>query len=177
VSRGKQTVVEAVKVVKRTRRNDPDTGDGPCPGLYGDRMAQVGSRPAGRGRVRRHPANRRLLVAALLVLVGAFLPWIATGAGSVSGIRGAGIWTMYVAVLGLAGAAMRSHRLAGLHAAVLAVVALALPLWQVVHLLGLVGLAGWLPGPGLVMTVGGGVLAGGAALTLFRAPQSGAAPG
>jgi hypothetical protein len=119
-------------------------------------------------RARRHPANRRLLLAALLILVGAFLPWLATGAGNVSGVRGAGLWTMYAAVLGLAGAAVRSPRIAALHAAVLAAVALALPLWQVVHVLGLVGFAGWVPGPGLVMTVGGGVLAASAALTLYR---------
>jgi hypothetical protein len=136
-------------------------------------MARVSPQQAGRGRTRRSPASRRLLVAALLILVGAFLPWLATGAGNVSGIRGAGLWTMYAAVLGLAGAAIRSHRLAALHAAVLAVVAIALPLWQVVHLAGLVGFAGWVPGPGLVMTVGGGVLAGGAALTLFRASRAG----
>jgi hypothetical protein len=135
---------------------------------------QLSPQQAGRGRARRSPASRRLLFAALLVLVGAFLPWLATGAGNVSGVRGAGLWTMYTAVLGLAGAAIRSHRLAALHAAVLAVVAIALPLWQVVHLAGLVGFAGWLPGPGLVMTFGGGVLAGSAALTLFRASGPGA---
>jgi len=134
-------------------------------------MAQASPQQAGRGRARRNPASRRLLGAALLVLVGAFLPWLATGVGNVSGVRGAGLWTMYAAVLGLAGAAIRSPRLAALHAAVLAVVAIALPLWQVVHLVGLVGFAGWMPGPGLVMTLGGGVLAGSAARTLFRASQ------
>jgi hypothetical protein len=136
-------------------------------------MAQATPQQAGRERVRRSPASRRLLVAALLILVGAFLPWLATGAGTVSGVRGAGLWTMYAAVLGLAGAAVRSPRLAALHAAVLAVVAIALPLWQVLHLVGLVGLVGWVPGPGLVMTLGGGVLAGGAAHTLFHASQAG----
>ena len=140
-------------------------------------MAQVSPQQEGRGRARRSPASRRLLVAALLILVGAFLPWLATGAGNVAGVRGAGLWTMYAAVLGLAGAAVRSHLLAALHAAVLAVVAIALPLWQVVHLVSLVGFAGWVPGPGLVMTVGGGVLAASAALTLFRASRAGRAAG
>lgn len=143
-------------------------------GIYVGRMVQASPRRAGR-RARRHPANRRLLLAALLILVGAFLPWLATGAGNVSGVRGAGLWTMYAAVLGLAGAAVRSPRIAALHAAVLAVVALALPLWQVMHLVGLVGFAGWVPGPGLVMTVGGGILAGSAALALHRgSPTPGA---
>lgn len=140
-------------------------------------MAQVSPQQAARGRRRRGPGSRRLLGAALLILVGAFLPWLATGAGNVSGVRGAGLWTMYAAVLGLAGAAIRSPRLAALHAAVLAAVAVVLPLWQVVHLAGLVGFAGWVPGPGLVMTLGGGVLAGTAAVTLFRASQAERAAG
>jgi hypothetical protein len=150
---------------------------GPCHGIYGSGMAQVSPQQAGRGRARRSPASMRLLGAALLILIGAFLPWLATGVGNVSGVRGAGLWTMYAAVLGLAGAAIRSHQLAALHAAVLAVVAIALPLWQVVHLVSLVGFTGWVPGPGLVMTVGGGVLAGSAALTLFRASEAGRAAG
>ena len=106
-----------------------------------------------------------------MVLFGAFLPWIATGAGNVSGVRGAGLWTMYAAVLGIAGAIIRHPRLAAAHAAVLAVVAVSLPLWQLLHLTGLVGFSGWVPGPGLVLTLGGGVLAGVAAASMFRAPQ------
>lgn len=137
-------------------------------------MAQVGSERTGRGKGRRNPGSRRLLGAALLVLIGAFLPWIATAAGNISGVRGAGLWTMYAAVLGIAGAIIRSHKLAAAHAAVVAVVAIGLPLWQVFHLVGLVGFSGWLPGPGLVMTLGGGVLAGTAALSLFRASQASA---
>lgn len=109
------------------------------------------------------------------MLFGSFLPWIATAAGNISGVRGAGMWTMYAAVLGIAGAIIRSHVIAGVHAAILAVVAVALPLWQVLHLAGLVGLfSGWAPGPGLVMVFGGGVLAGSAALSLFRAARTGA---
>jgi hypothetical protein len=95
-----------------------------------------------------------------MVLLGAWLPWVYTGLGPVIGVRGAGLWTMYAAVLGIAGATIRRRlRWAAVHAAVLAVVALGLGGWQVVHLLSLVGFAGWLPGPGLVLTLGGGVLA------------------
>lgn len=117
---------------------------------------------------RRSRSSVHLLGASLMILVGAFLPWIYTGAGNVLGIRGAGLWTMYAALLGLGGAFIRSPRLASLHAAVLAVVATALPLWQVVHLLTRVGFTGWLPGAGLVLTVGGGVLAGFSAVALYR---------
>ena len=106
-----------------------------------------------------------------MVLVGAFLPWIASGAGNIAGVRGAGLWTMYAAVLGVAGALVRSPRLAAAHAALLAVVAVGLAGWQVVHLLSLIGLDGWMPGPGLVLTIGGGVLAGFAAVSLLRTPR------
>lgn len=122
------------------------------------------------GRGRRGPGSRRLLGASLLVLFGAFLPWISTAAGNFSGVRGPGIWTLYAAVLGIAGAIIRHRRWAAAHAAVLAAAALGLALWQVLHLVGLVGFSGWLPGPGLVMTLGGGALAASAALTLFRTP-------
>jgi hypothetical protein len=117
----------------------------------------------------------RLLGASLMVLLGAFLPWVYTGAGNVLGIRGAGLWTMYAAFLGLGGALIRSPRWASGHAAVLAVAATGLPLWQLVHLLSRVGLSGWMPGAGLVLTLGGGVLAGFAAVGLYRearAPKS-----
>ncbi|MFZ5869237.1 MAG: hypothetical protein ACOYXW_01695, partial [Actinomycetota bacterium] len=111
-----------------------------------------------RPAVRRSRASRQLLGAALMVLVGAFLPWVSTAAGNVSGVRGAGLWTMYAAFLGVAGAILKAPKVAGVHAAVMAVAAVALPVWQVLHLTGLVGLTGWVPGPGLVLTLGGGVL-------------------
>ncbi|MFP5253166.1 MAG: hypothetical protein ACLGH4_05170 [Actinomycetes bacterium] len=124
---------------------------------------------------RRGRSSRRLLGAALLVLVGAWMPWIYTGLGSVAGVRGAGLWTMYAAVLGLAGAIIRRPRLAAVHAAALAVVAVGLTLWQVVHLLSLVGFEGWMPGPGLVLTLGGGVLAAAAARSLWTEASPAAA--
>lgn len=109
-----------------------------------------------------------LLGASVMILVGAFLPWVYTGAGNIAGVRGAGLWTLYAAFLGIAGAIIRSRRLAGIQAALLAVVATALPVWQVLHLATKVGFAGWMPGAGLVLTFGGGVLAGFAAFTLLR---------
>ena len=136
----------------------------------------VSTRQAARRGRRREPGSRRLLGAALLVLFGAFLPWVSTAAGNVSGVRGAGLWTMYAAALGIAGAIIRSPRWAAVHAAVLAAVAVVLPLWQVLHLAGLVGFAGWLPGPGLVLTLGGGVLAGAAAVSLLRSSRAGRTP-
>jgi hypothetical protein len=121
-------------------------------------------------RVRRgpDPAKRRLAGAVAMVLLGSFLPWIDTAVGSVSGARGAGLWTFYAAMLGLAGALIPLRRVAAVQATIFAVVAVVLPVWQVVHLLTLVGMSGWVPGPGLVLVLGGGVLGATAAAQLFR---------
>jgi hypothetical protein len=108
--------------------------------------------------------------AVLMVAFGSFLPWIDTAAGAISGTRGAGLWTFYAAMLGLAGALVPMRRLAITQAVVLALVATALPVWQVVHILQLVGTSGWMPGPGLVLVFGGGVLAAAAAVRLVRSP-------
>lgn len=123
-------------------------------------------------RRRADPAKRRLALAVAMVLFGSFLPWIDTAVGSVSGGRGAGLWTFYAAMLGLAGALLPLRRVAAVQAAIFAAVALVLPVWQVVHLLRLVGTEGWLPGPGLVLVAGGGVLAAAAARQLFRPPPT-----
>jgi len=121
-------------------------------------------------RVRaRVPGRGRLVAASALVIVGSFLPWIQTAAGNISGARGAGVWTFYAAMLGLAGAIIPLRRVGAVQAAIMAAAAIALPVWQVVHLLSLVGMAGWLPGPGLVLVLGGGVLAAVAARQLYRA--------
>lgn len=123
------------------------------------------------GRPRRPPAQRRLLGASVLVLLGAFLPWVYTGVGAVSGVRGAGLWTFYAGMLGLAGALVASRRMAGVQALVLAAAAVGLTGWQLVHLASLVGFSGWAPGPGLVLTAGGGVLAAAAGRSLLVAKE------
>ncbi|KGM09612.1 hypothetical protein [Cellulomonas carbonis] len=124
-------------------------------------------RPAGR---RRPAGQARLLGAAAMLVVGALLPWLMTAAGPVAGMRGPGVWTLYAGVLALAGGLVPHRRVAAVHGAVVGAVGVGLPLWQVVHVLGLVGTAGWAPGPGLVMTAGGGVLALAAAAALWRTP-------
>ena len=126
------------------------------------------STPRGRARV---PGRGRVAGAVALVAVGSFMPWIDTALGNVSGARGAGLWTFYACMLGLAGVMVPLRGLAVAQAALLGVVALALPLWQVGHLLSLVGTAGWMPGPGLVLVLGGGVLACVSAVRLHRGPR------
>lgn len=131
-------------------------------------MQLLSAAPTRAPRRPRSRSSRHLLGASVMVLLGAFLPWVYTGAGTIAGVRGAGLWTMYAAVLGVAGAIIRSYRIAAVHAFVLAAVAVALPAWQVAHLLSKVGFAGWMPGVGIVLTIGGGVLAGFAGLNLWR---------
>ena len=48
-----------------------------------------------------------------------------------------------------------------------AAICLALPAWQFVRMFSRVGMQGWTPGPGMVLTLGGAVLAGVAAWQLW----------
>ena len=132
-------------------------------------MSQTTSAPAApRVRRRMEPGRKRLLWASLMALVGGFMPWVMTEVGNVAGYRGAGLWVAYASMLGLAGAMLPMRRVAAVQGFILAAVAVALPLWQVVHLFSLVGFAGWMPGPGLVLSLGGGVLAGVGARHLWQ---------
>lgn len=117
-----------------------------------------------------------LLVAALVTVVASFLPWIATpfgqvaivGAGPV--VRNAPLITLYAGFLALPGAAWRSGRIVLVHALVLAVPAVILPLaqlgWALRRLPGL-GSA-WVPGPGMVLVAISGAVAAYAAAVLWR---------
>ena len=130
------------------------------------RSSASGTGAARRPRV--DPARKMLGGAAAMVLLGSFLPWVDTALGAIMGARGAGLWTFYAAMLGLAGALVPSRRIGGVQAAVMSAAAVGLPTWQVVHLLTLVGFEGWMPGPGLVLVFGGGVLSGVAAYRLLK---------
>jgi hypothetical protein len=119
------------------------------------------------------PATRRwpyaghgqkpLLLGAVLIVLGSLLPWVMTPFGNLSGLRGAGLWTLYLGVIGIPGAVLRSRRLAWWHALLAGVPAVVLTAWQLVRLVEL----GWrtgtftgaLPGMGLLLVLGGGVLA------------------
>jgi hypothetical protein len=104
---------------------------------------------AGSNRPRRpmHPARKRLFAAALLVMIGSWLPWVYVGGEPFAGHLGPGLWSFYAGVLGLAAVLMPWRRISGGHAAVMAAACLALPAWQLGHLVSLVGFAGWMPGP------------------------------
>ncbi len=120
-----------------------------------------------RTRRRKMPGQMRLLAASAMIIVGAFLPWLYTPVGTITGMRGPGLWTATVGVLALAGALVPVRVLAMLQAAAAAVLCVALPVWQFLNVFTRVGMAGWMPGPGLVLTLAGGVLAGVAAWQLF----------
>jgi hypothetical protein len=124
---------------------------------------------SGRPVVRRKadPARRQLFIASMMVVFGSFMPWISTSVGSISGLRGPGLWTFYFSMLGIAGVLIPWRRVAGVQALVFAGVAIALPVWQVARIYNLVQFQGWMPGPGVVLVFGGGVLAAVAARKLL----------
>jgi hypothetical protein len=131
--------------------------------------ASASARDATAGRPRWPYAGhgqQTLLWASILITVGAFLPWLMTSFGTFGGMRGAGTWTVFAGVIGIGASLMRRRRWVELHAIAIAVIAIALPLWQVVHLVGMVGFRGWLPGIGLIMTLVGGVAIARATLEL-----------
>ena len=107
--------------------------------------------------------QQTLLWASVLITVGAFLPWLMTGVGTFTGMRGAGSWTVFAGVIGLGVSLVRSRRVVLAHAIGIAAIAIVLPGWQLIHTIGLVGFRGWLPGIGLIMTLGGGIVIAGAA--------------
>lgn len=110
--------------------------------------------------------QQTLLWASVLIMVGAFLPWLMTGLGTFTGMRGAGSWTVFAGAVGIGASLMRRRRVVLLHAVGIAAIAIALPLWQLAHVLMLAGLGGWLPGIGLLMTLGGGIAIARAAVGL-----------
>jgi hypothetical protein len=110
--------------------------------------------------------QQTLLWASILITVGAFLPWLMTSFGTFGGMRGAGSWTVFAGVIGIGASLMRRRRWVYVHAVGIAAIAIALPLWQVVHLATTVGFRGWLPGIGLIMTLVGGVAIARATLEL-----------
>ncbi|MFC5729178.1 MULTISPECIES: hypothetical protein [Nocardioides] len=121
-------------------------------------------------RVPAHPGRKRLGLAVAMVMFGSFLPWVHTALGNLPGASGPGVWTFYAAMLGLAGALLPLRRVAAVQASILAAAAVVLPSWQLWRIVSTVGFGGWMPGPGMVLVLGGGVLAGVAAVQLLRQP-------
>jgi hypothetical protein len=112
------------------------------------------------GRRPPHRADRRLIVAALLVLLGAVTPWIDTVAGNVLGVQGGGLYTLAAGGIGLAGAFLPHRRVVLAHAVVLAATPLVIGGWQAARLVAIgCDFRVCAPSFGLVLTLLGGGLA------------------
>lgn len=125
---------------------------------------------ASRTAVRRpwHPARKRLILGVGLIAVGSFLPWLYFAGMPKSGALGPGLWTFYASMLGIAAIMLPFHRIGAVHAAILAAVAIVVPVWQLARVIDVIGFGGWMPGPGMVMVLAGGVVAAGCAVRLWR---------
>lgn len=108
---------------------------------------------------RRHPAQKLMLVAAAGVIFGSFLPWVQTSVETFTGFSGAGVYTFYAGVLGIAAGMVPARIPAMIQGSVMAAAAIGLPLWQILHLYTKVGFEGWMPGMGLLMVMGAGLFA------------------
>lgn len=103
-----------------------------------------------------------MLVGGTLAVVGSLLPWLMTPMGSLSGMAGAGLWTLSGGMLAIAGALLPFRRVALAHAAIPGLAMAVIVAWQ----LGKIGYismttGAWgqlLPGMGLVLVGGGAVL-------------------
>lgn len=98
-----------------------------------------------------------------MIVLGSFLPWVSTPMGNLSGMAGPGLWTLAAGSMGLAGVFLRRRRLAMTHAALAGGCALILVGWQLARLARISTSTGaWgvaVPGTGLLLVLGGGVLA------------------
>lgn len=112
-----------------------------------------------RRRTRRHPGQNALLLASLTLAVASFLPWVDTAFGSFSGMAGAGVYTFYGSMWGIAGGLVPWRRVALVHAIAVTAVAVVLPAWQLASLLGRGLDGGWFPGTGLMLALASGSLA------------------
>lgn len=107
--------------------------------------------------------QKPLLMAALLMVVGSMLPWVMTPVGNLLGVAGAGVLTLYLAVIGIAGALIRRRLPALIQATVTGAGAIALTTWQLGRLAQLSAATDtWgqlVPGVGLIMVLASGLLA------------------
>jgi hypothetical protein len=123
------------------------------------------------------PASRMLVLASLLAIGAALLPWVATSFGTFWGLDGPGRWTLYAGFLGFAGGIVRRPRVVASHGAILAVLAIGLPVWQVARLAAMCPPGGCLPSIGLLLTALAGAMAGRASWLAVTASRAAAADG
>ncbi|QBI54937.1 hypothetical protein [Streptomonospora litoralis] len=109
-----------------------------------------------------HTGSVGLLAGGLLLIIGAFTPWVSTPLGNLNGMAGPGLWVLCAGGLALAGALLPYRRVALAHAIIPAAAAGGLVLWQLGTLVYLsMATDSWgklLPGVGLVIVGAGTVL-------------------
>ncbi len=116
--------------------------------------------------------QRRLLIAAFLVLFGSVTPWVDTVGGNLLGVQGGGLYTLSAGGIGLAGAFFRRRGVVLAHAFVLAGTPLVIATWQVARLIAIgCDFRVCAPGVGLVITLAGGAIAASATRQLLRGPD------
>lgn len=104
-----------------------------------------------------------LLLGALLMVLGSFLPWVSTPVGNLSGMSGPGLWTLSLGTVGVAGGFLRRRRIVLAHALAAGVCGVGLSAWQLARLAHISATtASWgaaVPGTGLLLVLAGGILA------------------
>lgn len=137
------------------------TGDTPPP-VSGSRWFRAGG------------GQRPLLLAAVLMAVGSFLPWVSTPFGTLGGLDGGGQLTFVASALGIGGSVVGRRTVAALSALGCGGAAVGLAGWQLGRLVRLsVSTEAWgtlLPGQGLVIVLASGLLALVASHRLHRGP-------
>ena len=128
-----------------------------------------------RQRRRLHPGQRKLLFASIALFLGAFLPWFWTNVGNVSAIGFSfdqsrpvitlagqpGLWVWYASFMALGAALAPWRRFTIVSGLIAAAVGVLLPGYYLIRSLTgswFFDQAEWMPGPGLVLAVGGAVL-------------------
>lgn len=103
-----------------------------------------------------------MLLGGLLMVLGSPMPWVSTPLGNLSGVAGAGLWTLCAGFIAIAGALLPYRRVAFAHALLPGIVVALIVVWQLLRLAQVsASTDSWgnvLPGIGLVLVGGGAVV-------------------
>lgn len=114
------------------------------------------------------PPQKRLLIAGISMWVGALLPWVLVLGQSLRAAPLAMSWALWAGLMTLAAASVRWRTIAALSAALGGGGALYLAIWQSTTLFKACLSTDCLPGPGVMLLFGAGILGLLQALKLFR---------
>ncbi|GAA1772385.1 hypothetical protein [Streptomonospora arabica] len=127
--------------------------------------------PARRGIL--HTGSFGLMTGGLLLIIGAFTPWVSTPLGNLSAMAGPGLWLLCAGVVAVAGALLPHRTLALAHALIPAAAGGSLVVWQLAKIAQISAETdSWgkmLPGVSMVIVAGGVVLLFSAARRMYTA--------